>query len=534
MAPPTIAQEDPPAADPTPPAATPAPDAPAESEDPSSPDDPQADRVQPADPDPERTATRRTGPARGNGKPNPRGRKTEAPVREPEPVVSPAEAFIDRFKAALIHEVEVQKFERMQLGSEDIERLNRFQLQRRERIDADMLSFPPAFNKLWFTAVVVPEPQEGEQLNAAELVALQQIEGAYAQTRDLTLVNRLIENNGRFLDTSDWNKRKIAVDIRDELLEREASFQHLQGLAEMIARGNASPERLVEVRETLMRIAPHATDDGSSLALLVLEDEDVRRSVLADVIGYMLAEVPPQVTLTSDELEAKVLVLQTEVAEQSGLADDLQELQEVEQQVKLLEQEAEDDLSFDFERRKARNSKLVELYDRRNELRSLWRNTEPAVEPVDELIATYDELIRTRMAGLGLRGALFGARFDALDRHRERRGGSPIHTWNLLDDQNALLNAIGETEAEPDYLEGLPPPPDKTSWAAAQEAASRDAKARTQALNALKKKLGTAPKKPSVKGNKTFFSGGTKGGGGGSSGGKKKAGGKKKKGGKGR
>ena len=443
-------------------------------------------------------------PAKAAAKPAPSGQPRFLDPAVPDADLTPGALFSRKLAGALAREADVQAYEWATFSAMDPESLNPFQRKRLDRILHDHENFAALVEALEITPLNVPEPEQGVELPTDDLVLLDLIAEAYAASRDPRDAVRIETYNREFLEDHDWGKREAAVRMRDELLERERLFLGLVRRARVVALGRGGDDLREELWAELALAAPRVVERAQDMSRLVLEKEEVRKSVLADVVTWVSE---PRAVAGSRADDVLALLeqrneLNVALLERSGLmpvflqwTGTSTELTEVEAQLEALPR-------TDIDGRKQTLARKVELLQLQNEIRAQWYSTEPHQETADELIGVLDRLIGAGMAGLGLKGALFSQRHAALDRTREMAREKPVHVWQLLDEQDALLRSIETAEPTQDYLRGLAPPPDvaalEQALAAFKAAASPKpgAKKPGKATNLFK-----APAKPKPKGS---------------------------------
>ncbi|MHC5211951.1 MAG: hypothetical protein ACYTG2_14620 [Planctomycetota bacterium] len=383
-----------------------------------------------------------------------------------------ARAFATKLKKALALEAEVQAYEQATLGLEKPETLNGYRLERRLRLDEDKAANERGRS---FAVLGLIPPRPGDfahaDLGRRELTLLTNLDRAYEASRSHPLLDQFVSANRSFLSSADWALRDRAVILRDKLVARETAFTSLIEQAKGLLEGTVDAARLSEMEELLAEIAPETREATPDLSVLVIEDQDLRLKILAE-LQVMLAQQPgpePPPPLAS-KLLPRVTAMQAQVVERANLAPVIQEHMWTEAELVKVEAEIEAGAdSDDLEARKAIAQRKAELVRRHNELNAQWFGTDPDPTIYPDLIKDQDLLIQRMMLDLGPRGALFGARYDVVRQLAATETATTQQRWTLLQEQQDLIASLQEARPEPDRLDGMlplatlvkarPPPP---------------------------------------------------------------------------
>src|SRR5262249_21801677 len=190
--------------------------------------------------------------------------------------------------------------------------------------------------------------------------------------------------NQAFLNSADWAQRDHAVELRDEIVNREVTFAHLVQDANTVAAGGGDDELLASMRTRLHDVAPDLENAGDDLAELVVRDETLRSQVLAEVDTMLAEEDPPQPQPRPDaELRPRVVELRQQLLDKAGLPPVLEEHATLATQIADLDKQLESDLPQD--KRLELVTQRTPLVRRSNELEVKWLGTKPDPETWDEL-----------------------------------------------------------------------------------------------------------------------------------------------------
>ena len=383
----------------------------------------------------------------------------------------------------------MQAYEWSTLGSQEVEGLNPFQLKRRERIVQDRETFAAAVESISIEPLEVPQPAEDAVVGTEARLLLDLIAEGYAATRDARTAARIEEFGRDFLENADWGKREAAVRMRNELIERERLFLGLVRRGKLLAEGKGGPALRDEMQAELALAAPAVVERARDRTRIVLEKE----ALLAGPSTTDDARTADPRKLLKERNRLYEALLQL-----SGLTPVFLEWTTASAELAQVEVQLEALPRTDIEGRREALARKVELLQRQNEIRAAWYATEPDAATAAQLVDVFDRLIEVGMASLGLKGALFSERHAALGRTREMAASNPVHLWQLLDQQDALLKAIESAEPEQDYLRGLAPPPNvdamKQALAAFQTASKAKGGQGGKGANLFK-----APPKPKPK-----------------------------------
>ncbi len=373
-----------------------------------------------------------------------------------------AEAYFQKGKAALALELEVQDYERATLGLEDPATLSGWRLKRRERIEADR-EFVKLAGLFTLKPLEFPTPAQlaGAGLGRRALTLVANVQAAYDASRRDKVLEQLTEANRSFLQNADWAQRDRAVILRDDLLTREIGFTRLAAETADLAAGRLGPEDVVRLEQLLAEIAPVAAVASKPMAVLVLEDENLRTQVVADLHARLARPAPaPTLPPPAVELQPLVTKLQLKLMTLHGLAEIIAEHGDVSAAIEELAPRIEElEARREMVARHELVAQMVSLVRRRAALEEQWYTIVPDPGTWGALVQAQDDFIARQIFDLGPKGALFAARRDAVDEVRATGTPDPAAQWRLIEMQRDLLLALAEARPPADPLEGLAPPP---------------------------------------------------------------------------
>ena len=416
--------------------------------------------------------------------------------------VSPAaQAYGEALREAMLLELQVQdvEVEAMDPG-EDPSTLKGFRKQRWERIQADRAGFRQLAGQMSLQGLETPRPAEGVAPSRDIVSLLVSLDRAYESSRVVRTVEQYMDLNREFLAKGDWSPRERAVLLRDELIAREVDFTRLMQDAATLLAGTGDEELLARSRDGLAQLAPEAQVLGDDLAVLVLNDAELREQVMAEVAALLTTVKPPEPPPAPEsELRPKVAELQVELVGLAGLGQVIKDLQGAERQLELIDGQLEQDMPL--ERRKDHVGRRTTLVAARDGLQFQWYSTEPEPATFDALVQGQDGLIARRMLDLGPSGVLYGARVQALrDVHDEGLPDSASR-WRFLEQQQDVLTLLDSLQPTENPLLGLEMP-DINGLLLLKEAqakvAAEKAAAGKSAPKPSAKKKGAGGKKPAL------------------------------------
>ena len=387
-----------------------------------------------------------------------------APAAAPAAPVSPAEAFGNALREALVQETAVQEYERTTIGMEDPARLTGFKLERRLRVDRDT-EFNQRVRQFSLLPLELPAAADIAQadLGRQALTFLSGLEHAYESSRSDPQLNQMVNLNRRFLQNGDWALRDHAVKLREALIEREIVLNRLAERAHALVAGQVEAAELGEMETTLYTVAPELQEQKPDLSALVLEDPALAAQVLGELQAAMAEPRPTGVRPPpASELWPSINGLQEKLVSTAGLTEVIAEHKSLDAELERLDETIERSEQWtDLDARRALVDRKVELSQRRDELAHTWRTSEPDEQLYSELVSTQDQLIRRLMLDLGAGGSLFAARRDVLvEACAEGLPPSADERWQLLQDQQELLEQLNATQPVPDPLEAIEMLPD--------------------------------------------------------------------------
>jgi len=416
--------------------------------------------------------------------------------------VSPAaQAYGEALREAMLLELQVQdvEVEAMDPG-EDPSTLKGFRKQRWERIQKDRTGFRQLAGQMSLQGLETPRPAEGVAPSRDIVSLLVSLDRAYESSRVVRTVEQYMDLNREFLAKGDWSPRERAVLLRDELIAREVDFTRLMQDAATLLAGTGDEELLARCRDGLAQLAPEAQVLGDDLAVLVLNDAELREQVMAEVTALLTTVKPPEPPPAPEsELRPKVAELQVELVGLAGLEQVIKDLQGAERQLDLIDGQLEQDMPL--ERRKDHVGRRTTLVAARDGLQFQWYSTEPEPATFDALVQGQDGLIARRMLDLGPSGVLYGARVQALrDVHDEGLPDSASR-WRFLEQQQDVLTLLDSLQPTENPLLGLEMPDINglllLKEAQAKVAAEKAAAAKSAPKPSAKKK-GAGGKKPAL------------------------------------
>jgi hypothetical protein len=369
-----------------------------------------------------------------------------------------AQAFAEQLKAAMTLEVQAQELENSTLGAEEHpETLQGFKKQRYDRIQKDKAEFRQRAGQMSLQGLDMPRAADGVQLSRDAVTLLAALQRGYESTRSTRSLEQYTELNNAFIKLGDMTQRDRAVQMRDEIVDREVAFSRLMQDAATVAGGGGDDELLAGMTDTLNRVAPDAHVGSDDLAVLVLKDKALRDQVMAEVTSILTARPPPAPQPAPDsELRPKVAKLQAKLIELGQLKPVIQEHSKVAGQVKELDEQLATDLPIN--RKKDMVDKRTTALARGAALEQQWYSTQPDPETFAALTGTQDELIRRRLLDLGPAGVLYGQRADAV--HAKLDAGFPDSTssWHFVQQQQDLVTTLDGVKPNENPLLGITMP----------------------------------------------------------------------------
>jgi hypothetical protein len=366
-----------------------------------------------------------------------------------------AQAFAEQLKAAMTLEVQAQELENSTLGAEaHPETLQGFKKQRYDRIQKDKAEFRQRAGQMSLQGLDMPKPAEGVQLSRDAVTLLAALQRGYESTRTTRPLEQYTELNNAFIKLGDMTQRDRAVQMRDEIVDREVAFTRLLQDAATVAGGGGGDELISSMTDTLNRVAPDAHVGSDDLAVLVLKDKGLRDQVMAEVTSILTTRPPPAAQPAPDaELRPKVAKLQAKLIELGQLKPVIQEHGKVAGQVKELDEQLATDLPIN--RKKDLVAKRTTALARGAELEQQWYSTQPDPETFAALTGAQDELIRRRLLDLGPAGVLYGQRADAV--HAKLEAGFPdsSSSWHFVQQQQDLVTTLDGVNPTENPLLGI-------------------------------------------------------------------------------
>jgi len=385
---------------------------------------------------------------------------TEAPAEAPRGEPSDAaRSYGGLLAQLLIMERNVNKYELGVLHERPLNKLSPEQRKRRLRSDADAEKLVRWVDELPLKGRFIPTRAEGRELSALESLVLARLDRAYSQSRqDTRQVTKLIDDDGKFMNTSGWALRDKIVAARDELFETEMAWADLADRAHEIVSAGLPREALDEMLTVLDQISPDSRDAEQSVYAKLLIDLDFQRQVAGELTALLNAPPPQRVPSETDEELLTLAEKQTvELIEASGLTDlaltrlkldaDLADIEAAlaDQGVNMLS-------TID---RQHQLGIQAELKVERARLLAEWERSPPDLAAAKALRDTLDALIRRRMFDLGLRAALFGHRYDQLLADSQLHTMTPGTLWNYIVEMRDLVSALDAARPIPSPLAGL-------------------------------------------------------------------------------
>ncbi len=333
-------------------------------------------------------------------------------------------------------------------------------LKRRQRIDVDRQDFEGRLETVSLKALKLPTSGEGDSLSTKELLALSSLEIAYQKTRNPTELKAYMAGNEKFLSTADWGERTKAVRQRDAIIDREAELLRMAGVGRGIVRREVEPSEVEFMIVTLRRMVPQLLAKQTDVNALLLEDEDLRQTVVAEALDFL--KTPTVSTIPTEDsrtLAGRLPELGLALVEASNLRELREEMTVIEVEIADLDLRLADRgvSSLSPTERKQKTNRWSELQNRQSILQHQWTRTPPAEPELSGLLTAQDEVIRRSMFELGHRGALFAHRYDAQLQDTELDLQTPYSTWQLVEEQATLISDLEEARPDPGPLAGLPP-----------------------------------------------------------------------------
>ena len=209
-----------------------------------------------------------------------KGKKDEEPAPRRPAAVRPehsiptspeAKEFAGLLAQLVQSEFAVQVYEMESLGQEDGEVLQGHRQKRWLRIQDDAKHFRGRVSQFSLQPLPFPKTKAGKDLGKRGLAFLAQLAEAYQAARDPRELRSVLDWNGDFLRTANWQLRDRAVRTRDEIIEREIAYARLSVQAWGLLDEEASDATLDELVASLTEIAPETMGAGGDIASLVLE-----------------------------------------------------------------------------------------------------------------------------------------------------------------------------------------------------------------------------------------------------------------------
>jgi hypothetical protein len=313
-------------------------------------------------------------------------------------------------------------------------------------------------------------------LSRDQLAFVQALHKAYEDSRDVQRVKGIVDRNGEFRTTANWQVRDQAVRLRDDLVDVETTFTALIDKSWLLYTGDVSPKSLTDMQAELTRVAPEALVGGGDLATLVLTNEALQQQVVAELAGILKSPREPLAPQEpADELRNAVGPLYATLFEVSGVMPIFERQQDLSTQLAEVDLKLEDmgvNTLTPPERRAITREKATieqQLQQASNE----WRATEPDRKTANALIVAQDKLLRREQYDLGPMGALFANRYDEVRGMMDPQllDEGSVNIWLLIEAQAGLLDEVNASKPEPSLLENLSPPRAQAVSAAALMAA---------------------------------------------------------------
>jgi hypothetical protein len=428
-----------------------------------------------------------------------------------------AKAFSEKIRAAFELEVEIQDYENSTLGLKDPDLLNGYPLARWHRIQQDK-NFQQVASQVSLAPLDLPSPAATSHLTTKMQSILFDLAQAYEASRKNHSLDQMMNLGRAFLKHADWGKRDRAIILRDSLIKREIEYTRLGKIAVDVANGDMGEAQAYrEIKLKLRELAPRVKVERPDMTVLVLQDDNARKTAETTVATLLTSKVepePPPRTLT--ELQAEVTALYQEMIELADLTEVIAEYDKLSEQLERADEDFENvhdridwitgDPNHDpaeVSELRARSREIVDIKisinSHKNQLSLEWYSTPVDPEVYEQLLDAHEELAERMMLDLGAPGVLYMTQFDLLIEERANGFHDNWSRWLLLEGQQELLANLEAAWPEADPLEGLSPPSIKgqllLKQAQAAAAAARNQGGPPKALAKKPKKKVTKKKK---------------------------------------